>query len=37
MEQINVYDELECLYDSCVDCPYWTGTECNMQVIENNG
>jgi len=28
-EPLEEYDNLECIYDTCLECPHWTGTECN--------
>lgn len=22
-------EQLDCLHDKCIDCPHWTGTECD--------
>ena len=26
-------ENLECLYERCEDCPHWTGTECDGNLV----
>ena len=28
-EPLEEYDNLECICDTCLECPHWTGTECD--------